>query len=135
MLLDITAPIIPFAGFGEIKLYSTRDDLKDLLEMEGVTSKIIFNDWIQYDIQNDVELLFQLKNNLIDVFNSPIIEFCKTRIKENRILRGRLWISDYYKSYNSQIQQSKNYVMEYNNLTKWIKKMCHIKILKKENFL
>ncbi len=44
MLLDITAPIIPFAGFGEIKLYSTRDDLKDLLEMEGVTSKIIFND-------------------------------------------------------------------------------------------
>lgn len=32
------------------------------------------------------------KNNIIDVFNSPIIEFCKTRIKENRILRGRLWM-------------------------------------------
>ena len=61
MLLDITAPIIPFVGFGEIKLYSTKDDLKDLLEMEGVISKIIFNDWIQYDIQNDVELLFQTK--------------------------------------------------------------------------
>ncbi len=63
MLLDITAPIIPFVGFGEIKLYSTRDDLKDLLEMEGVTSKIIFNAWIQYDIQNDIELLFHLKND------------------------------------------------------------------------
>lgn len=63
MLLDITAPIIPFVGFGEIKLYSTRDDLKDLLEMKGVTSKIIFNAWIQYDIQNDIELLFHLNNN------------------------------------------------------------------------
>lgn len=63
MLLDITAPIVPFEGFGEIKLYSTRDELKDLLEMEGVTSKIIFDDWIQYDIQNNIELLFHLKNN------------------------------------------------------------------------
>ncbi len=63
MLLDITAPIIPFEGFGEIKLYSTRDELIDLLEMESVSSKIIFDDWIQYDIQNSLELLFHLKNN------------------------------------------------------------------------
>lgn len=63
MPLDITAPIIPFEGFGEIKLYSTRDELKDLLEMKGVTSKIILDDWVQYDIQNDIELLFHLKNN------------------------------------------------------------------------
>ena len=63
LLLDITAPIITFEGFGKIKLYSTRDELKDLLEMEGVTSKIIFDDWIQYDIQNTLELLFHLKNN------------------------------------------------------------------------
>ncbi|WP_283610434.1 hypothetical protein [Faecalispora anaeroviscerum] len=63
MILDISAPIIPFKGFGEIKLYSTRDELRNLLEMEGVDSKIIFNDWIQYDIQNTIELLFHLKNN------------------------------------------------------------------------
>ncbi len=63
MRLDITAPIIPFEGFGEIKLYSTRNELRELLEMEGVTSKIIFDDWIQYDIQNSLELLFHLKNN------------------------------------------------------------------------
>lgn len=74
------------------------------------------------------------KNNLIDVFNSPIIEFCKTKIKDNRILRGRLWISDYYKSCNSQIQQSKNYVMEYNNLTKWIKKNVPYQNIKKGKF-
>ena len=73
MHLDIYAPIIPFEGFGEIKLYSTRNDLKDLLEMEGVTSKILFDNWIQYDIQNDIELLFHLKNNKfirIFIFNS-----------------------------------------------------------------
>ena len=63
MRLDITAPIIPFEGFGEIKLYSTSNELRELLEMEGVTSKIIFDDWIQYDIQNSLELLFHLKNN------------------------------------------------------------------------
>ncbi len=63
MKLDNSAPIIPFKGFGEIKLYSTRDELRNLLEMEGVDSKIIFNDWIQYDIQNTIELLFHQKNN------------------------------------------------------------------------
>ena len=63
MLLDISAPIVPFDGFGEIKLYSTRDELSELLEMEGVDSKIIFDDWIRYDIQNSIELLFHLKNN------------------------------------------------------------------------
>lgn len=26
MMLDISAPIIPFEGFGEIKLYSTRNE-------------------------------------------------------------------------------------------------------------
>lgn len=63
MQLDVFAPIVPFEGFGEIKLYSTREELKELLEMEGTTSKIIFDDWIQYDIQDSVELLFHLKND------------------------------------------------------------------------
>lgn len=63
MLLDISAPIVPFEGFGEIKLYSTRDELHELLEKETVESEIINNDWIRYDIQNSVELFFHLKNN------------------------------------------------------------------------
>lgn len=63
MLLDISASIVPFEGFGEIKLYSTRDELRELLENEGVKSEIIHNDWIRYDIQDSVELFFHLKNN------------------------------------------------------------------------
>lgn len=34
MLLDNTAPIIPFWGFGNIKLYSTRDELSDLFYLK-----------------------------------------------------------------------------------------------------
>ena len=63
MLLDISAPIVPFEGFGEIKLYRTRDELHELLEGEDVEAEIINNDWIRYDIQNSVELFFHLKNN------------------------------------------------------------------------
>lgn len=63
MLLDISAPIVPFKGFGEIRLYSTRDELQELLKKEDVESEIIHNNWIRYDIQNSVELFFHLKNN------------------------------------------------------------------------
>lgn len=63
MLLDISAPIVPFKGFGEIRLYSTRDELHELLKKEDVESEIIHNNWIRYDIQNSVELFFHLKNN------------------------------------------------------------------------
>ncbi len=63
MLLDISAPIVPFEGLGGIKLYSTRDELKELLEKEDTKLEVIHNDWIRYDIQNSVELFFHLKNN------------------------------------------------------------------------
>ncbi len=72
------------------------------------------------------------KKNSVDALNSPVIEFCKTRIKDKRILRGRLWISDYYyKANNGQIQQSKNYIIEYQNLVKWIKKNVPYQNIKK----
>lgn len=63
MKLDITAPIIPFEGLGGIKLYSTKEELRDILSLDGVESKIFYNAWIEYDIQNSVELLFHLKND------------------------------------------------------------------------
>ena len=31
--------------------------------MKGNTSKIVFNDWIQYNIQDTIELLFHMKND------------------------------------------------------------------------
>ncbi len=62
MHLDIYAPINPFEGFGEIKLYSTRDELKELLEKQNVSETVV-NDWIRYDIDNSIELFFHSKNN------------------------------------------------------------------------
>ena len=63
MLLDNTAPIIPFRGFGDIKLYSTRDELSDLLSLNNVETMFINENWIRYDIQNSVELFFHLGND------------------------------------------------------------------------
>ena len=61
---------MPFEGFGEIKLYRTRDELHELLEGEAVEAEIINNDWIRYDIQNSVELFFHLKNNKPELFTA-----------------------------------------------------------------
>lgn len=63
MKLDITAPIIPFEGLGGIKLYSTREELKDILSLDGVESEIKRSGWIEYRIQNSVALTFHLTNN------------------------------------------------------------------------
>lgn len=63
MLLDNIAPIIPYIGLGNIRLYSTKDELVDLLLLDNVEIKIINDRWIRYDIQNSVELFFHLKNN------------------------------------------------------------------------
>lgn len=61
MILDVSAPIVPFEGLGKIKLYSTRDELRELLENGDVESEVIHDDWIRYDVQNSVELFFHLR--------------------------------------------------------------------------
>lgn len=63
VIIDKNAPIIPFEGLGGIKLYSTIDDLKDILTLDDVSSVIINDSWIRYDIQNCIELFFHLKNS------------------------------------------------------------------------
>lgn len=63
MLLDKMAPIIPYIGLGDIKLYSTREELRDLLSLDGVDSMMITENWIRYDICNTVELFFHLVND------------------------------------------------------------------------
>lgn len=40
MLLDISAPIVPFNGFGEIRLYSTRDELQELLKKKMLNQRL-----------------------------------------------------------------------------------------------
>ena len=63
MLLDNRAPIIPYIGLGDIKLYSTREELRDLLSLDGVVSMMITENWIRYDICDTVELFFHLEND------------------------------------------------------------------------
>lgn len=80
MLLDIAAPIIPFKGFGEIKLYSTRDELSDLLSLNNVEAMVINENWIRYDIQNSIELFFHLGNNKL--FRITTLDNYKGRLFE-----------------------------------------------------
>ena len=56
MNIDINAPIIPFVGMGNIKLYATIDDLSDVLSMEGVIMTKMGH-WIRYQI-GDAMYLF-----------------------------------------------------------------------------
>lgn len=63
MLLDDMAPIIPYKGLGNIKLYSTKEELRDLLSLDGVESVMITENWIKYEIHNTAELFFHLGNN------------------------------------------------------------------------
>ena len=112
---------------------------KDFLFLNNDGKKIEFTDLCSYNdyYLHKSEFGFLLtKNNSIDVLNSPIIEFCKTRVKDNRIFRGRLWISDYYYKNNGQTEESKNYIVEYQNLVKWIKKNVPYQSIKKgESFV
>mgnify|MGYP004610157929 FL=1 len=80
MLLDNTAPIIPFRGVGDIKLYSTRDELSDLLSLNNVEAMVINENWIRYDIQNSVELFFHLGNNKL--FRITTLDNYKGRLFE-----------------------------------------------------
>lgn len=63
MIINKFAPIVPYKSMGNIKLYSTREDLKDILSQDGVESMVINNQWIRYDIQDTIELFFHLQND------------------------------------------------------------------------
>ena len=64
MGIDIYAPIIPYEGLGGIKLYSTREELKDILEMDGVTKdKEPWGGAIQYYIEYKISLIFCVAND------------------------------------------------------------------------
>lgn len=94
MLLDISAPIVPFESCGGIKLYSTRDELQELLQQEGVKSEILFNGFIRYDIQNSIELFFHSKNNklfritTLDDYQGKLFEKIKVGMTEEEFLEA-----------------------------------------------
>ena len=139
MLLDISAPIVPFEGFGEIKLYSTREDLRELLEKEGTTSKIIFDDWIQYDVQDSVELLFHLKNDklfritTLDNYQGKLFEKIGVGTTEKELLEVEP--SFVYDDFEEVWESEKGILIETDaetNTVRWIS--VYIKELNDEDF-
>lgn len=139
MLLDISASIVPFEGFGEIKLYSTRDELRELLENEGVKSEIIHNDWIRYDIQDSVELFFHLKNNklfritTLDNYQGKLFEKIGVGTTEEELLEVEP--SFIYDDFEEVWESEKGVFVETdaeNNTVRWIS--VYIKELNDEDF-
>lgn len=139
MLLDISAPIVPFEGFGEIKLYRTRDELHELLEGEAVETEIINNDWIRYDIQNSVELFFHLKNNklfritTLDNYQGKLFEKIGVGTTEKELLEVEP--SFVYDDFEEVWESEKGIFIEMDaetNTVRWIS--VYIRELDDENF-
>lgn len=139
MLLDISAPIVPFEGFGEIKLYRTRDELHELLEGETVEAEIINNDWIRYDIQNSVELFFHLKNNklfritTLDNYQGKLFEKIGVGTTEKELLEVEP--SFVYDDFEEVWESEKGIFIEMDaetNTVRWIS--VYIRELDDENF-
>lgn len=64
MRIDINAPIIPFEGLGGIKLYSTKNELKEILAFDDIISKDLWDGIAtEYNIQNNISLQFLSQNN------------------------------------------------------------------------
>ena len=139
MLLDIFAPIVPFKGFGEIKLYNTRDELRELLEKEDVELQIINNDWIRYDIQNSVELFFHRKNNklfritTLDNYQGKLFEKIGVGTTEKELLE--IEPSFVYDDFEEVWESEKGVFIEMDaetNTVRWIS--VYIRELDDENF-
>lgn len=139
MLLDLFAPIIPFEGFGEIKLYSTRDELRELLEIEDVRPEVIHNNWIRYDIQNAVELFFHLKNNklfritTLDNYKGKLFEKIRVGSTVKEFLKVEP--SFVYNDFEEMWESEKGIFIETDaetNIVRWIS--IYIKELDAEDF-
>lgn len=61
----------------------------------------------------------------LEVLKSPVIEFCKSCIKEDQkeIYRGRLWVANrYYDEAGNVVEKDKELIKDYQRLVRWIKK-------------
>lgn len=69
MVVDINAPIIPLEGLGGIKLYSTIDELKDILSLKGVECDSGYGQ-IHYNIQDEIGLVFNAYNKKLIIISA-----------------------------------------------------------------
>lgn len=74
----------------------------------------------------------------LNTIKSPIIEFRRTIIKEDKkiILRGRIWVSNqYYDECGTIIKKNPQLMQDYNSLVRWIKKYVPYQEIKKDECL
>jgi len=62
-MININAPIMPWEGMGEIKLYSTIREMRELLgDTRLVSGTLLNNLWVRYEIKDTLYLFFHLIN-------------------------------------------------------------------------
>lgn len=61
-MIDINAPIVPWEGMAGIKLYSTIEQLKDIVMDRDVKAILLNNHWIRYEVKDTIYLFFDIIN-------------------------------------------------------------------------
>ncbi len=81
-------------------------------------------------------IMSQNGSNQMNILDSPIIEFRKTMVKDekHRIIRGRVWIeSQYYNDDGIAIYKKEMFLNDYQKISRWIKKNVPYQQIKKGN--
>ncbi|TKI67552.1 hypothetical protein FC756_12845 [Lysinibacillus mangiferihumi] len=61
-MIDLKAPIVPWAGMGNIKLYSHINEFYTMIEQHGKQPKLLGKYLISFEIDNSIELWFNILN-------------------------------------------------------------------------
>jgi hypothetical protein len=61
-LLDLDAPILPWEGIGNIKLYATINDFKEIVEAEKTIRFEYFKNLVRYEVPGKIYLFFNTIN-------------------------------------------------------------------------
>lgn len=114
--IDLKAPIVPYLGLGGIQLYSTFDDLKELLKGENVRKRNLTRNSVRYDIGDSVMLFFLLKNRKLfkittnQEYQGKLFGLISTKTKEDEI--ARLEQSFFYDDFEEMWESSKGVFIE-----------------------
>ncbi|SCM83024.1 conserved hypothetical protein [uncultured Sporomusa sp.] len=61
-MIDLEAPIVPWEGIGNIKLYSTIDELKKIVEDKDTRRFEYYENLVRYEVPGKIYLFFNLIN-------------------------------------------------------------------------
>lgn len=62
-MININSPILPWESIGDIGLYSTIKELREIIENRRLVSGVLLNNmWVRYEIKDTLYLFFHLGN-------------------------------------------------------------------------